>query len=139
MKINKTYLNLTLGIFVIETLIAIFVHDEFIRPFFGDFLASIFVYTLIKSFINISVKQAAYCSLGISFGLEILQYFKVLKLIGLSHVKILAILLGTSFSWLDILAYALGILCVWFIEKNQALITFLFMHINCKIKLWSIL
>jgi hypothetical protein len=110
------YLFFTSVLLFAEVTIAVFIHDQFIRPFFGDFLAVIFVYCGIRIF-NQNILKTALLSLLIAFFIEILQYFKFIEITGLIKYKVLAILIGNSFSWLDILAYTLGFAFILLIEN----------------------
>lgn len=103
---------------VIEILIAMYVHDAYIRPFFGDFLAVIALYFLLKTFLNLEEITLALISLGFAYFLEFLQYCEILKITGLKQYKIIAIILGSSFDWRDIYAYTLGILAVFLFNKK---------------------
>lgn len=111
------YFLLFIAILLVEVFIALYVHDSFIRPFFGDFLASIFVYLGLKSIFKMPVKVAAIFSLLLSYLVEILQYFNFLEWSGLHSNKFFRIVLGASFAWEDILAYTLGIGLVLLIEN----------------------
>lgn len=117
---NSRYILLTLLLLVIEIAIAVFVHDQFIRPFFGDFLAVIFVYCGLRIFRQ-NILKTALISLFIAYFIEILQYFKFIEITGLIKYKVLAILIGNSFSWLDILAYSLGFVFILLIENFEIL------------------
>ncbi len=116
---NKTYFLLTLLLFVIELLIGFFVHDAFVRPYMGDMLVVMLIYCFIKSFCKTPVLKTAIAVLIFSFTVEILQYFKVVELLGLQHSKIARIIIGSSFSWLDMLVYTIGIGIVLWIEKRR--------------------
>lgn len=112
-------LNYSLLLFivvVIEVIIALYVHDNFIRPFFGDFLASIFVYFILRTFLEIQILYGALLSLAISYFVEILQYLDFLSYSGFGDSRLLRIVLGTSFSWMDILAYTLGVAAILAVE-----------------------
>jgi hypothetical protein len=117
LKFKPLYLFLAVILFAIELLIALFVHDEIIRPHIGDFLVVILIYCFLKAFINTSVRRMAIFVLLFSYAVEILQYFKIVEIVGLQDSKLARIIIGTSFSWLDILSYTLGILCVILLEK----------------------
>jgi DNA integrity scanning protein DisA with diadenylate cyclase activity len=104
-------------LFLIEFIIGADVHDAIIRPYGGDFLVVILLYCLIKSFINTPVLKTACGVLLFSYIVEISQYFHLVSLLGLQNSKIAKILLGTSFSFTDLLAYTLGILLVIIIEN----------------------
>ena len=113
-KLN--YFTLTILLFLAEIAIAMYVHDDFIRPYFGDFLVVILLYCFVKSFIKVSFLTAANLVLIFSFGIEIAQYFNMVEKLGLQHSKITRVVLGNSFAWMDLLAYVLGILTVISIE-----------------------
>ena len=118
-RFQKHYFFLALLLFALEVLIALFAHDRFIRPFGGDFLVVIFLYCGIKSFWDAPVWKVALSVLLFSCGIEILQYFELVKLLGLQDVKIARIVIGTAFEWTDLLAYTLGILTVTGIERSR--------------------
>lgn len=127
---NSKYILLTLLLLIIEITIAVFVHDQFIRPFFGDFLAIILVYCGLRIFKQ-NILKTALMSLFIAYFIEILQYFKFIEITGLIKYKVLAILIGNSFSWLDILAYSLGFVFILLIENFEIL------RILCKLQFES--
>ena len=114
---NKIYFRLAILLFVTEVLIALFLHDDFIRPYFGDVLVVILIYCTIKSFIQASVLSVAIFTLLFSFIIETMQYFKIVKLLGMQHSKLASTVIGNSFSRIDILAYTVGIIIVFFIEQ----------------------
>ncbi|MFV8347974.1 DUF2809 domain-containing protein [Flavobacterium sp. ZB4P13] len=117
LQFNPKYFAITVLLFLIEIAIALFVHDNFIRPYFGDFLVVILLYCFLKSFLNVSVWVAACIVLVFSFAIEIAQYFNAVEKLGLQHSEIAKAVLGNSFAWIDLLAYILGILTVISIEK----------------------
>jgi len=116
-RLNKTYLLLTVGLFLIELFIGFYVHDNFVRPYVGDFLVVILLYCFVKAFVTISVNKAATGVLIFSYIVEVLQYFKITVLLGLKHSKLANIIIGNAFSWSDIIAYTLGIALVLVVEK----------------------
>lgn len=124
---NLKYLVFTLSLLTIEIFIAVFVQDQFIRPFFGDFLAVIFAYCGLRIYFQNSTKIAI-ISLIISYWVEILQYFKFIEITGLIKYKVIAVLIGNSFSWFDILAYTLGFLFILVVENFEILKLFLILQ-----------
>lgn len=114
---HKTYFILSILLFIIEVLIALFAHDEIIRPYVGDLLVVVLLYCLVKSFLNWSTSTTAVWVLLLSYLIETLQFFNIVQHLGLSGSKIANIIIGTYFTWFDILAYTLGILLVLAIEK----------------------
>ena len=115
-QINVRYLLLTILLFLTEVFIALCVRDDFIRPHFGDFLVVILIYCFLKSFFNITSWKLAVATLLFSYLVEILQYFRIVEKLGLSHSTFAKVVIGTSFSWIDLLAYTLGIAFVLIVE-----------------------
>jgi len=109
LKFQRKYFITAILLFFVEVSIALFVHDNFIRPFFGDVLVVILIYCFIKSFINSPVIITAIAVLLFACTIEVLQYFNIVKVLGLQNSAVARIIIGTSFEWTDLLAYALGI------------------------------
>ncbi|MEA5425507.1 ribosomal maturation YjgA family protein [Arcicella lustrica] len=118
LKFNWNYFIIAFLLFVVEVLIAMFVHDQFIRPYFGDFLVVILVYSFVKSFVDSPFLKTAIAVLIFSFTLEVLQYFDIVTKIGLGHSKFARTVIGTSFEWIDLIAYTLGIVFVIYVENR---------------------
>ncbi|TZF85050.1 DUF2809 domain-containing protein [Pedobacter sp. BS3] len=117
LRLHKTYLALTIVLFITEVFIALFVHDSIIRPYGGDFLVVILLYCLVKSCMNVSVRHAALGVLLFAYLVEALQYVHVIRILGLEQYLLARIIIGTSFAWTDIAAYTLGILFVITVER----------------------
>ncbi|WGD35157.1 DUF2809 domain-containing protein [Olleya sp. YS] len=115
-SINTLYLKLTGIVLLIEIAIALFLKEGFIRFTVGDFLASILVYTLLRSFLKIKHIYIAIIALVISFSIEFLQMFNFLDYLGVRGNSIIAILLGSHFSIEDLIAYALGVITIFIID-----------------------
>lgn len=117
----KWYFVSAILLFAIEFIIGADVHDTIIRPYGGDFLVVILIYCFIKSFIDTPPVLTATAVLILSYVVEISQYFQLVTHLGLVHSRLAKILLGTSFSFTDILAYTLGIVTVLLTEhlKNS--------------------
>ena len=116
-KFRYRYFIFAVIIFLVEVFIALFVHDEIIRPHIGDLLVVILIYCFLRSFINISVWKMAVFVLIFAYIVEMLQDFKIIEILGLGQYQLAGIIIGTSFSWIDILAYTLGIGIVLIIEN----------------------
>jgi len=109
---------IALIIFILEVLIALYVHDAIIRPYVSDILVVIFIYYFIKAFINTKAINIAIFTLIFSFVVEILQYFNFIEMIVLGHNKAVRIIIGTSFSWIDLLCYFIGFVLLFLIDKD---------------------
>ena len=117
-KLNFRFLSYFLLLLLVETAIALWIHDAFVRPFLGDFLATITLYMLIKGLAGTSTERALFWSLLISYLIEGLQYVQFLSLINLHDHKLLSIVLGSYFHWGDMLAYTLGAAVVFIVHKQ---------------------
>lgn len=119
LKFSLKYFLLALALFIVEVLIALYVHDAFIRPYVGDYLVVIFIYCVVRSVYQAPVKHVAAGVLIFSYLIEIGQYFQLVNLLGLQHNRAARIIIGTSFAWSDMLAYTLGILTVILVDKKR--------------------
>ena len=116
MKFNKKYFIIFIFLLLTEIIIAKYI-TGFIRHTLGDYLVVILLYSFIKSFMKISVKKAALITLVISFIIEFLQLSGLQNMYPSEYSKTLKIVLGTSFSISDLIAYALGVITILVIEK----------------------
>lgn len=114
---NKNYFGLAVLIFTIEVLIALFVRDQFVRPYLGDVLVVILIYCFIKSFLRLPVFPVAIFVLIFSFTIEFLQYLNIVEKLGLEKSPIARTVIGTLFEWIDLLAYIAGVAIVLTAEK----------------------
>ncbi len=115
LKFNPVYFILAIGLFLIELYIATFEHG-WIRSYFGDVLVVILIYCTIKAFFNSPVFPTAIGVLIFSFLIEFAQYFKIVSLLGLQQNKIARIVIGTTYHWLDLVSYTIGIILIIAIE-----------------------
>lgn len=115
---RSTYISGGLILLIIEILIAAFVQDKFIRPYLGDFLVVILLYCFLMAVTSkISVLKALLLVLIFSFTIEFLQLVDIVKVLQYQPPKFVMIVLGSSFSFWDLLAYTLGILFIAVIEN----------------------
>ncbi|MBC7936810.1 MAG: DUF2809 domain-containing protein [Rhizobacter sp.] len=104
-------------LFCLEVFIALYVHDDIIRPHIGDLLVVIMMYCFLKSFFNFTVLTTAIISLLFSYLIEFLQYLKIVEILGLQRSTLAKVVIGTHFSWIDIWCYTAGIVTVLLAEK----------------------
>jgi DNA integrity scanning protein DisA with diadenylate cyclase activity len=117
MRSNKFYFIATILLFLTEVYIGWHVRDTIIRPYGGDFLVVILIYCFVKSFVDTPVLSTALGVLLFSYLVEISQYFHLVNLLGLEHNTTARIVMGVGFSFIDLLAYTLGIALVVLLEK----------------------
>lgn len=120
LKFNWFYFVLTIFIFLIEVIIAKYAHDQIIRPYVGDFLVVILIYCFAKSFLDTPIYATAVSVLIFSYAIETLQYFHIVTRLGLQNSRFAKTIIGTSFEWIDLIAYTIGIALVIYFEKNIA-------------------
>lgn len=106
---------------MLEVFIALFVRDNFVRPYIGDVLVVIVIYTFIRGIVGRKIKFLPFYIFLFGVLVEVLQYFKIVELLHLQDSRFFTILIGTSFDIKDILCYLVGclILVFWeFINKD---------------------
>ncbi|PWS30891.1 ribosomal maturation YjgA family protein [Pedobacter paludis] len=112
---NLKFLLIFLAIFIVEILIAKYLHDPYIRPFGGDVLVVVLMYAFLRIFLKTNNKMLAFGVLMFSFLIEALQAVHYVNWLGLQDNKFWSIVLGTYFSVYDLLAYFVGyLLCLLF-------------------------
>jgi hypothetical protein len=116
MQFHRKYFILAILLFLIEVIIAKYFHDDFIRPFGGDFLVVILIYCSVRSFFNLPAIAAAIGALLFAYAVELSQYYHLINLLGLEKSTAARLILGTSFSWTDMLMYTLGMILVIIVE-----------------------
>lgn len=116
-RFSPLYCALAVSVFVTEVLIALYLHDDFVRPYAGDFLVVILIYCFLRSFLQAPAWPVAMGVLAFSYLIELLQYFNVVTLLGLEHSRLANTIIGNYFTWHDILAYTLGAGFVILVEK----------------------
>ena len=102
------YAVLFLALLITEVLIALFVNDYFIRPFFGDVLVTVLLCCFCRIFIPTKISALPLYVFLFATAVEISQYFDLVKLLGLENNRFLSVLMGRTFSWPDILCYGVG-------------------------------
>jgi hypothetical protein len=116
-RFNLPYFLLTAFIFAVEVLMALYAHDRIVRPYIGDLLVVVLIYCFVRTFLNSPILPTAISVLIFSYVVEWLQYFHIVNLLGLQDSKLARIIIGTSFEWIDLLSYTVGICLVLLGEK----------------------
>ncbi|UKN03131.1 DUF2809 domain-containing protein [Paracrocinitomix mangrovi] len=119
MTFNYKYGLLFSIILIIEILIALYVHDQFVRPFLGDVLVVILLYAFLKTFLKVPPAQTAIAVLVFAVSVEIMQYFSLADRLGLSGNKFAAVIIGSTFDWLDLLAYVISFKIILYAEFKR--------------------
>jgi hypothetical protein len=53
-----------------------------------------------------------------AFSIEVLQYLDLVKKLGLENSKVARTVIGTSFEWIDLIAYVAGTVVILTVEKH---------------------
>lgn len=118
-RFSRRYFLLTLLLFITEVLIALYVHDAFVRPYAGDYLVVFLIYFAVCTFIEATRWKIALGVLVFSYAVETMQYFHVVDQLGLSGNVLARTVIGTGFEWRDILAYTLGGATLLLLDKRR--------------------
>ena len=102
------YFLICCSLMAVEICIAIFVHDSFIRPYVGDMLVTLLLCCMARVLIPDRVRLLPLYVFLFAACVEIGQYFDVVALLGLEDNRLISIALGRTFSWLDLVCYAVG-------------------------------
>ena len=94
-----------------------FVHDDFIRPYIGDVLVTVLICCLCSIIIPKGVSALAIYVFAFATLVEIGQYFELVKLLGLEDNVFISTVVGTTFSAIDLVCYAVGCIAFWATEK----------------------
>lgn len=108
MTFRPMYAAAALAMLAIETAIALFVHDDFVRPHLGDSLAVVLVYLAIRAGTRLGMVQSVLAALAVAFAIEFGQYVHLVRLLGLEWSAVARCLLGTGFDPRDFVAYLAG-------------------------------
>lgn len=111
MKRNKSrliYSIIFILLFAVEILIAVFVHDKFIRPFVGDVLVVMLICAFARIFIPEKIRLLPAFATLFAVAVEGLQYFDFVKLLGLENNPVISTALGRTFDIKDIICYIIG-------------------------------
>jgi DNA integrity scanning protein DisA with diadenylate cyclase activity len=108
MKINLKYISAFFCLLLIETAIALYVHDTIIRPYVGDILVMILMYTFIKGIIPRRIRFLPVYLFIFACAVEVAQYFKLASILHLQNNRVVSTIVGSSFDIKDILCYLIG-------------------------------
>jgi hypothetical protein len=96
-----------IAILAVEVCIALFVHDDFVRPYVGDALVTVLLCCLSRAVLP--KLHPALPVFGISLAAELWQWLGLTKKLGLDGT-VLGVILGATADWKDIVCYGIGCL-----------------------------
>ncbi len=104
-------------ILAVEVLIALFVRDRFIRPYGGDVLVTILICCFGRIFFPDKMRLLSLWVFLFAAAIEVGQYFNFVELMGLQDITFFQIVLGSTFSFADLICYAAGCILFFVSEK----------------------
>ena len=118
MRLRKriSYAAAALALIAVEVIIALFVHDRFVRPYIGDVLVIAVIWALARVVLPEGVRLMPLYIFIFAAGVEVLQYFDIVRLLGLEGSRFFSILIGLTFDIRDIVCYAVGCVLITVIE-----------------------
>jgi uncharacterized membrane protein YfcA len=122
---NKSRLKYAITFLIllsIEVLIALYIHDAFIRPYIGDVLVVIVLYLAFRTCKPNGIKFLPLYIFLFAALTECLQFFHLVQLLNVEHNTFLRILIGSVFDMKDILCYGFGCILLgiyeWKLKKR---------------------
>ena len=116
-KQRLIYAIIFVVLLLIEVLIALFVRDRFVRPYIGDALVAVLLCCFCRVLIPDRAPMLPAYVFVFATAVEVMQYFDIVKLLGMENNKLISTLMGRTFSFADIICYAVGCLGFWLIER----------------------
>ena len=111
------YLAIFCGLLAVEVCIALFVHDAFVRPYVGDMLVTLLLCCMCRVAFPDEIRLLPVFVFVFAAFVEIGQYFDVVALLGLADNRFLSIALGRTFSWMDLVCYAIGCVAAFGLDE----------------------
>lgn len=109
MKKRIPYIAGFVALFIVEVLIALFVHGGFVRFYLGDVIVVWVIYCFVKIiFPEINSYLTAVGVMIFAFLVEFLQYIRIVDILNIGNITFFRVLIGTSFSVVDLLCYTAG-------------------------------
>ncbi|WP_031238085.1 ribosomal maturation YjgA family protein [Asticcacaulis sp. AC466] len=119
LRFHPGYAGAAVAVFLIEVLIAVFVHDGLVRPYIGDSLVVALIYLTVRAITPMPVIPAVALTLIIAVAVEIGQFYNLVGMLGLDDNALARVVLGTGFDPKDFVAYGAGGLGVVIAESAR--------------------
>ncbi len=117
-KLRSIYAAMFAILLCVEICIALFIHDDFVRPYISDALVTVLICCLCRIAIPKGVSALPVYVFAFAALVEAAQYVDVVKWLGWEDNAFLSTLIGRTFSWPDILCYGVGCIGFWAVEKG---------------------
>ncbi len=114
------YAALFLILASIEILIALFVHDTFIRPYLGDVLIVVLICCFFRMIFPNGTQFLSLHVFLFASVVEVGQYFNYAAWFGVDSIPFFHLFMGSTFSAMDLVCYAFGC-SLFFVGENMVL------------------
>lgn len=104
---------LFLALLATEVCIALFAHDDFVRPYLGDVLVTVLICAFLRIFVPDKIKLLPVYVFLFAVLVELGQYFGLVAIVGLGDSRFFSVLMGTTFSVYDLICYGVGCALFW--------------------------
>jgi Protein of unknown function (DUF2809) len=108
LRFDRSSFFVFLCVLSVEIAIGTFFHDRFVRYFLGDVFIVVLICYFVRSWCAIKVWIVALGTLIFSWFVELAQYFNLIDMLGWRGSQLAHLTIGSTFDWLDLLAYTLG-------------------------------
>lgn len=107
--LSRWHILLATLVFAIEVLIATRLpHVSWVRAYLGDVLVVVLLYAMVRSMLRINDYLVLLAVFVFACGIEMAQYFHVAERLGYVRGDVMYTVFGNTFSWGDIICYAVG-------------------------------
>lgn len=114
LRFHRRHFVAALTLFGVLLYIALFVRDDFVRPYVGDVLVVPFMFHALATFIDVAPRRLALGVWLFAFAVEGAQFCQLVKRLGLEDNAVASTVIGTHFSVEDLVAYSVGaLLALW--------------------------
>ncbi len=114
--LRSRYAAHAVALFLIELAIALFVHDDFVRPYVGDVLVVPLVYFVVMA---VYPGRTLRVLIGVFVFACLVELAQLAQVVDRLHIEntALRVIIGTTFAVEDIVAYAVGALLTYAYER----------------------
>jgi hypothetical protein len=116
---RRSYLVAAIVLLLVEIAIALFVKSGFVRHTLGDVLVVMLLYAALMAAIRLKPVLAALLCFAFACVVEGAQALNIVERLGLGDVALARIVIGTTFSPWDLVAYFAGAIVAVFIDARM--------------------
>lgn len=118
MKRRLPYILAFVALLLVEIYIGLYVRDRFIRPYFGDVLVTALLCCLVRAVKPMGLRLLPLYVMAFATLVEIAQYFDPVALLGWEGNAFISTIVGRSYSYKDLICYAVGCAAFWAVERG---------------------